>query len=153
MKSSTRLSKRQIKILAGLFFLFVATMGSGLGFLIYGVYERPAASSMGTFTYAPSKTDLLSTNTVLQTATFTLIATPLPVVSPSLTTTPLPVVGLTPTETTYIVQVNDTLWSIAVQFSTTVEAIKKANNLTSDLIYPGQQLFILLPSSPRQLWR
>jgi len=44
--------------------------------------------------------------------------------------------------TTYVVQPYDTLFSIAVRFGTTVEAIKAANGLTSDLIYIGQTLRI-----------
>ena len=36
----------------------------------------------------------------------------------------------------------DTLWSIARRFNTTVDEIKRINNLTSDLILVGQQLLI-----------
>ena len=42
----------------------------------------------------------------------------------------------------YIVQKGDTLFSISRLFGTTVEAIKSLNNLSSDLISPGQRLKI-----------
>jgi LysM repeat protein len=34
------------------------------------------------------------------------------------------------------------LWAIARQYNTTPEAIRAANGLTSDMIYPGQRLVI-----------
>lgn len=42
----------------------------------------------------------------------------------------------------YKVQAGDTLWSIAQRNNTTVESLKKLNNLKSDLINIGQVLFI-----------
>lgn len=42
----------------------------------------------------------------------------------------------------YIVQPGDSLWLIATRFNTTVDAIKAANNLTSNVIYIGQVLQI-----------
>jgi LysM repeat protein len=42
----------------------------------------------------------------------------------------------------YVVQRGDTLWRIAHRFATTVDALKAANNLRSNLIYPGQILNI-----------
>ena len=44
--------------------------------------------------------------------------------------------------TGHYVQKGDTLWILATKYGTTVEAIKKSNNLNSDLIYPGQKLII-----------
>jgi LysM repeat protein len=44
--------------------------------------------------------------------------------------------------TTYTVRANDTLVGIAKQFGTTVPAIKKVNNLTSNTIHTGQKLKI-----------
>ena len=43
---------------------------------------------------------------------------------------------------THVVERGHTLSAIAVAYKTTVSAIKKANNLTSDEIYVGQKLFI-----------
>lgn len=51
----------------------------------------------------------------------------------------------TPTYITYTVRLNDSLWKIANQFGTTVEAIKAANGLTSNSLDVGQVLRI--PSS------
>ncbi len=42
----------------------------------------------------------------------------------------------------YIVQAGDTLWSIARRFDTTVDEIKRLNNLTSNLLSVGQKLII-----------
>ncbi|HAA9648934.1 TPA_asm: invasion associated endopeptidase [Listeria monocytogenes] len=41
---------------------------------------------------------------------------------------------------TVVVEASDTLWGIAQSKGTTVDAIKKANNLTTDKIVPGQKL-------------
>ena len=43
---------------------------------------------------------------------------------------------------TYVVKVGDSLWKIAQKYQTTVDALKQINNLTSDLIIPGQILQI-----------
>lgn len=52
----------------------------------------------------------------------------------------------------YVVQPGDTLYLIALRFDTTVEALMRVNNLTSDLIFPGQILQIAgaVPPSPIQ---
>ncbi|HHX00893.1 MAG TPA: LysM peptidoglycan-binding domain-containing protein [Acholeplasmataceae bacterium] len=42
----------------------------------------------------------------------------------------------------YTVRRGDSLYSIARNFNTTIDKIKRDNNLTSNTIYPGQQLFI-----------
>ncbi|MBE5926483.1 MAG: DUF3794 domain-containing protein [Lachnospiraceae bacterium] len=43
----------------------------------------------------------------------------------------------------HIVEEGDTLWNIAKSFYTTVDNIKKINNLQSDLIYPGDKLLVV----------
>lgn len=47
-----------------------------------------------------------------------------------------------PDVSTYIVEKGDTLYSIATKFSTTVQAIKTLNNLTTNALLPGQQIYI-----------
>ncbi len=47
-----------------------------------------------------------------------------------------------PTVTTYTVQSGDSLYKIARKYNTTVDAIKKLNNLTTDLLTVGQELSI-----------
>ncbi len=88
--------------------------------------------------------------------------TPVPVLTPQLETfplqpieiaspTPLPVVTSAPpapSGPTYVVRWGDTLFSIAAQFGVTVEAIKSANGLSSNIIQVGQQLIIPVASAP-----
>jgi len=49
--------------------------------------------------------------------------------------------------TAYTVKKGDSLWLVAQKFGTTVNEIKRANNLWSDTVYPGQRLTITWPSS------
>ena len=47
-----------------------------------------------------------------------------------------------PKTITYVVKPNDSLYKIANNFNTTVDLIKQENDLTSDIIYPGNVLYI-----------
>lgn len=42
----------------------------------------------------------------------------------------------------YTVSPNETLWTIAKAYQTTIEQIKLANRMTSDTVYPGQRLIV-----------
>jgi LysM repeat protein len=48
----------------------------------------------------------------------------------------------TPASIVYVVQYGDSLWLIGQKFGVTVDAIKNLNGLTSNMIYPRQQLQI-----------
>lgn len=63
------------------------------------------------------------------------IPTPAPAPAPTVENT-------TTTTSTYQVAAGDTLYQIAKKFATTVDAIKKLNNLTADSIYVGQVLIV-----------
>lgn len=49
----------------------------------------------------------------------------------------------TPSLIVYYVRPGDSLWKIAKKYNTTIDNIKSVNVLTSDTIFPGQQLIIL----------
>lgn len=51
-------------------------------------------------------------------------------------------IGLSSNQNTYIVKKGDSLWSIAKKYNTTIEQLKVANNLTSNLLNIGQILKI-----------
>jgi len=48
----------------------------------------------------------------------------------------------------HVVGPGDTLWSIAQKYGVSEDDIKLINNLTSDMIFPGDQLFIVPPFTP-----
>ncbi len=49
------------------------------------------------------------------------------------------------TDNIYIVKVGDSLWSIAQKFNTTVNELKRLNNLTSDILMVGQKIILKEP--------
>lgn len=57
-------------------------------------------------------------------------------------------IGLTPSQNTYTVQNGDSLWGIAKKFNVSVEDLKLANNLTSNLLRVGQVLKIPVEEKP-----
>lgn len=57
-------------------------------------------------------------------------------------------IGLSPSQNTYTVQNGDSLWSIAKKFNVSVEDLKLANNLTSNLLRVGQVLKIPVEEKP-----
>lgn len=57
-------------------------------------------------------------------------------------------IGLGPSQTTYTVQSGDSLWNIAKKFNISVEELKLANNLTSNLLRVGQVLKIPTQDQP-----
>jgi len=82
--------------------------------------------------------------TTAQTPVPTTTTTTTTAATPTSTPTPAQMAAVTPSpnEFVYVVTTGDTLWSIAIRFGTTVEAIKARNGLTSDIIYKGQELVI-----------
>jgi LysM repeat protein len=47
----------------------------------------------------------------------------------------------------YVVQPGDTLWSISQQTGVSVDALRAANGITGDIIYPGQVLVLPAPGT------
>lgn len=72
--------------------------------------------------------------------TYTTTSLPTSTVTPSIT--PTSTNTLTPSPFIYTVQAGDTLYSIAIQFNTTISVLVAVNNLTSNMILVGQQLLI-----------
>jgi LysM repeat protein len=65
--------------------------------------------------------------------------------APAPTATPKPTI---PPDRAYVVQPGDQLLRIARKFGVTLSALKSANGLTSDVIVPGQVLYIPTPPPP-----
>ncbi len=42
-------------------------------------------------------------------------------------------------------QPGDTLWSIAQKFGVSIDALRAANNITGDIIYPGEVIYLPVP--------
>jgi LysM repeat protein len=121
----------------------LVTAASGAMDEIMGVTPSSATPGPGT---ASASTDaatlppiVLPTAIPSPTASPTPAATPVPTPAPALQPTPTPA----PTaQQTYVVVSGDTLGSIAARFGTSVQALRDANGLTSDIINIGQVLVI-----------
>ncbi|MGA7733819.1 MAG: LysM peptidoglycan-binding domain-containing protein [Chloroflexia bacterium] len=48
----------------------------------------------------------------------------------------------------HIIQSGDTLWSISVRFGVEIDDLRALNNLSDDIIYPGQVLYLPAPGAP-----
>ena len=107
----------------------------------------------------PTEVEILPTSTPKPpppTPTYTPVPAPTPV--PTATPTPLPPTPTqTPTSTptpceppsnwqVYVVQLGDTLYSLAQRHGTTVDAIMQANCLEDDTLRVGQQLYLPPPT-------
>jgi LysM repeat protein len=102
----------------------------------------------GELTGAQTTPTAVTTVTSVPLSTPVPVLTPLPVATQLPAATPLPAVPTpstgqyAPGGLTYVVRWGDTLSSISYQFGVTVQAIKSANGLSSDVIVVGQQLII-----------
>ncbi|GEM_PF-344219 len=111
--------------------------------------STPTLTFTATATNTPLPTDTPTfTATVTETPT-TVTITPATSIPSGATALP-PTYSVTPSSTgsggTYVVQVNDTLGSIAARFGVTVRALAEANNITNyNLITIGQRLMIPPP--------
>ncbi len=47
----------------------------------------------------------------------------------------------------YVIQSGDTLWAISRRFGVDLDELRTLNNLTDDIIYPGQVLYLPIPDS------
>jgi LysM repeat protein len=87
----------------------------------------------------PTATD---TPMLSPTPTATRTSTAPPTSTPTATSTATP----TSTPVIYVVQSGDTLLSIAIEYSTTVDALLQANDLDErEMIYSGQELIVVTP--------
>jgi LysM repeat protein len=84
------------------------------------------------------------------TPTATPTGTPFPTSTPTPTPSPTPTLTPTPQTVRYMVQRGDTLEGIARRFGTTVEAIKKANNIQKDtgLLWGVEIVIPISPAGP-----
>lgn len=73
---------------------------------------------------------------------------PAPVPQPVPAPSPQPAPNPAPAETVYTVQRGDSLFIIGRKFGVSITALKTANRLTGDAIYPGQRLIIPLSVTP-----
>ncbi len=82
------------------------------------------------------------TSSPTPTSTPTPTETPAPTPTPSPIPTATPTVTASPTPIVYVVQQGDTLSRIAQRFGVSVDELRLANRLTSDILRVGQELVI-----------
>jgi LysM repeat protein len=118
------------------------------GDTLYGIARKFNATVDSVRSYNQLSSDYLSIGQKLKIPRTGEPATPV-VTQPTVTPTPTPApapspapTGTNTTTTTYKVAVGDTLYGVAKKFATTVDAIKKLNNLSSDTLFVGQMLLV-----------
>ena len=80
-------------------------------------------------------------------------APPPPVTSPQPVSTPAPsqaqggTIQGEASASFYIIQSGDTLWSISTRFGVDTDALRTLNNLSDDIIYPNQVLYLPTPEA------
>ena len=127
----TRVSRRAMLIGAiGAVVLILFVLGNAFGILGKAAAPTPSPTPSPSPSIAPTPTVSLTPS----------VTEPSPSIAPTAVPTPSPTPA--PTPHTYVVQPKDTLGQIAARFGTTVQAIKKANGLKSDVINVGQVLVI-----------
>jgi LysM repeat protein len=131
-------SNSRLLLLIWVILCVIVILGLGIFYLFLMAARAPLAPPAA----------LAPTPVLLQTT----LAPPTAVAETAVPTQPLPTetpvpptTAPTAAETLYVVQEGDFLGQIATQFGVTVETIIAANNLQSDVIFPGQNLLIPLP--------
>ena len=161
-----RVSKEQAGVLVALIAALCAWTvlwgyaagGGPAGFLSWTKTPTPTPTTAPTLTSLPTPTPTPTTGVP---PTPTTNATPTPTLTPTGTPTPMPVHTPMPASPTswlcvpshpsgwqpYIVQLGDTLYSLARRHGTTIDQIQSYNCLNRD-IYAGQQLYLPALSTP-----
>ncbi len=124
--------RRRLLVVGGLGVAAALTVAVGSAAGLFG-------SEPGSTTASPTLSPSVGP-TAVPTATQPTESSPSAVAS--VPATPAQTGSVSPSPVTYVVQSGDTLSVIAARFGTTVEAIRTANGLTSDIINIGQVLII-----------
>lgn len=128
---------RRLLVVGGLGVAAALTVAAGSATGLFG--GGTGSPGAGSATPSPSVVPPVGTSAV-PSATPATSATLSP--TASLPSTPAPAGSVAPTPRTYVVQADDSLSLIAARFGTTINAIRTANGLTTDVINIGQVLII-----------